>query len=53
MAQCVVRDDVHDLLLLNVLPLGVFLGYARANSGSIWTCVFLHLLNNAAGLVLP
>lgn len=41
------------LLLLNVLPLGVFLGYARANSGSIWTCVILHFLNNAAGLVLP
>lgn len=41
------------LLLLNVLPLGIFLGYARANSGSIWTCVFLHFVNNAAGLYLP
>lgn len=41
------------ILLLYVLPLGVFLGYARANTGSIWTSVFLHLLNNCASMVLP
>lgn len=41
------------LLLLNVLPLGVFLGYARANSGSIWTAVLLHFLNNSVGLFIP
>ncbi|MCB0757244.1 MAG: CPBP family intramembrane metalloprotease [Flavobacteriales bacterium] len=41
------------ILLLYVLPLGVFLGYARANSGSIWTSVFLHMLNNCASMVLP
>lgn len=41
------------ILLLYVLPLGVFLGYARANSGSIWTAVFLHLLNNVASMLLP
>jgi membrane protease YdiL (CAAX protease family) len=41
------------ILLLYVLPLGVFLGYARANSGSIWTSVFLHMLNNCLSMVLP
>ena len=44
--------DWH-ILLLNVLPLAVFLGYARANTGSIWTGVFLHMLNNCASMVLP
>lgn len=41
------------ILLLYVLPLGIFLGYARANSGSIWTGVFLHMLNNCLSMVLP
>ncbi|MBX2981585.1 MAG: type II CAAX endopeptidase family protein [Flavobacteriales bacterium] len=41
------------ILLLYVLPLGVFLGYARANTGSVWTSVFLHMLNNCASMVLP
>ncbi|MBS1568691.1 MAG: CPBP family intramembrane metalloprotease [Bacteroidetes bacterium] len=41
------------ILLLYVLPLGVFLGYARANTGSIWTGVFLHMLNNLLSMVLP
>lgn len=41
------------ILLLYVLPLGVFLGYARANTGSIWTGVFLHLVNNCLSMVLP
>lgn len=41
------------ILMFYVLPLGVFLGYARANTGSIWTGVFLHLLNNCASMVLP
>ncbi len=41
------------ILLLYVLPLGVFLGYARANSGSIWTGVALHMLNNVLSMVLP
>ncbi|MBP8823167.1 MAG: CPBP family intramembrane metalloprotease [Flavobacteriales bacterium] len=41
------------VLLFYVLPLGVFLGYARANTGSIWTSVFLHLLNNVASMLLP
>lgn len=41
------------ILLLHVLPMGIFLGYARANSGSIWTSVFLHLMNNGASMVLP
>lgn len=41
------------ILLLYVLPLGVFLGYARAETGSIWTSVFLHALNNCASMVLP
>lgn len=41
------------ILLLYVLPLGVFLGYARANSGSIWTGVFLHMLNNVLSMLLP
>ncbi|HEX2618140.1 MAG TPA: CPBP family intramembrane glutamic endopeptidase [Flavobacteriales bacterium] len=39
--------------LLYVLPLGVFLGYARANTGSIWTGIFLHMLNNCLSIVLP
>ncbi|MFT3885418.1 MAG: type II CAAX endopeptidase family protein [Flavobacteriales bacterium] len=39
--------------LFYVLPQGVFLGYARANTGSIWTSVFLHLLNNVLSIVLP
>lgn len=41
------------LLLLYVLPFGIFLGYARANTGSIWVSVFLHLLNNVASMLLP
>lgn len=41
------------VLLLYVLPFGVFLGYARAITGSIWVGVFLHLLNNLASLLLP
>lgn len=41
------------ILLLYVLPLGVFLGYARANTGSIWMSVLLHLLNNVASMLLP
>lgn len=41
------------LLLLFILPLGVLLGYARANTGSIWTSVLLHFLNNALSLALP
>lgn len=41
------------ILLLYVLPLGVFLGYARANTGSIWVGVFLHLANNVASMLLP
>ncbi len=41
------------LLLFVVLPLGVILGYARANTGSIWTSVLLHLLNNLLSLALP
>jgi membrane protease YdiL (CAAX protease family) len=41
------------ILLLYVLPLGVFLGYARANTGSIWTGVFLHMLNNCVSMMLP
>jgi membrane protease YdiL (CAAX protease family) len=41
------------LLLFAVLPLAVVLGYARTNSGSIWTGVFLHFANNAATVVLP
>lgn len=39
--------------LAYVLPLSVFLGYARANTGSIWTGVFLHLLNNCLSIALP
>ena len=41
------------LLLFNLLPLAVFLGYARTNTGSIWTGVFLHFVNNAASVILP
>lgn len=41
------------ILLLQVLPLGVFLGYARANTGSTWTGILLHLTNNAASVLLP
>lgn len=41
------------ILLLQVLPLGIFLGYARANSGSTWTSMLLHLANNAASVLLP
>lgn len=41
------------VLLLIVLPMGVALGYARANSGSIWVPVLLHLLNNCASILLP
>lgn len=40
-------------LLLFILPLGVLLGYARANTGSLWTSVLLHFLNNAISLALP
>lgn len=41
------------LLALYILPLAVLLGYARANTGSIWTSVLLHFLNNAISLALP
>ncbi len=41
------------MLLLFILPLGVLLGYARANTGSIWTSVLLHFLNNSISLALP
>ncbi len=41
------------VLLLIVLPMGVALGYARANSGSIWVPVLLHMLNNCASILLP
>lgn len=41
------------ILLLQVLPLGIFLGYARANTGSTWTGVLLHFVNNAASVLLP
>jgi membrane protease YdiL (CAAX protease family) len=41
------------VLLLIVLPMGVMLGYARANSGSIWVPVFLHMLNNTLSILLP
>lgn len=41
------------LLLLFILPLGVLLGYARANTGSIWTSVLLHFFNNAISIALP
>jgi membrane protease YdiL (CAAX protease family) len=41
------------ILLLQVLPLGIFLGYARANTGSTWTGILLHLTNNAASVLLP
>lgn len=41
------------ILLLQVLPLGIFLGYARANTGSTWTGVILHFVNNAASVLLP
>jgi len=41
------------VLLLIVLPMGVMLGYARANSGSIWVPVFLHMLNNCLSILLP
>ncbi len=41
------------ILLLYVLPFGIFLGYARANTGSIWPSVFLHMVNNFLSMVLP
>lgn len=41
------------VLLLIVLPMGVALGYARANSGSIWVPVLLHMVNNCASILLP
>ncbi|HEY0978358.1 MAG TPA: CPBP family intramembrane glutamic endopeptidase [Flavobacteriales bacterium] len=39
--------------LFYVLPMGIFFGYARAHTGSIWTGVFLHLLNNCVSIFLP
>lgn len=41
------------ILLLYVLPLGIFFGYARAQTGSIWVSVLLHLLNNCGSMLLP
>ena len=41
------------LVMLMILPIGVVLGYARANSGSIWVPVLLHMLNNLASIYLP
>jgi len=39
--------------VLLVLPLGVFFGYARANTGSIWTSVAMHMLNNGIAILVP
>ena len=39
--------------VLLVLPLGVFLGYSRANTGSVWTSVTMHMLNNAVAVLVP
>lgn len=41
------------LQLLYLLPMAVFLGYARANSGSLRTSILLHALNNLLSVVLP
>ena len=41
------------LQLLYLLPMAVFLGYARANSGSLWTSILLHAVNNALSVLLP
>ena len=41
------------LVMLLILPIGVVLGYARANTGSIWVPVLLHMMNNLASIFLP
>lgn len=41
------------MVTVSVLALGVVLGYARANSGSLLVPVLLHMLNNLAGVLLP
>ena len=40
-------------VMLLILPLGVVLGYARANTGSIWVPVALHTLNNVVSVLVP
>jgi membrane protease YdiL (CAAX protease family) len=37
---------------LLILPLGVVLGYARTNTGSLWVPIALHVMNNSASLAL-
>lgn len=41
------------LVMLMILPMGVVLGYARVNSGSILVPILLHLLNNVISIALP
>ena len=41
------------LVMLLILPIGVVLGYARANTGSLWVPILLHVLNNLASIYLP
>ena len=41
------------LVMLMILPMGVVLGYARVNSGSIFVPILLHLLNNVISIALP
>ena len=40
------------ILLTQVLPLAVVLGYARTESGSIWLPIGLHVLANSASMLL-
>ena len=40
------------ILLTQVLPLAVVLGYARTESGSIWLPIGLHILANSASMLL-
>lgn len=41
------------MVMLLILPIGVVLGYARANTGSIWVPVLLHVINNLYSVLGP
>lgn len=49
----VMHLQYEPLVMLLILPMGVVLGYARANTGSIWVPVLMHMINNLSSIFLP
>ena len=41
------------VIMLLILPMGILLGYARTNTGSIFVPIAMHMLNNLLSVLLP